>query len=215
MNNKDYYESIFLTDRDLLWENAPGKQVVINALEFMLMNGDITKHSKVIDIGCGSGFLLGRIQKEILGNEFSLNGVDISMNAIQKAGKHEGISFFCEDGAKTHFNDNEFDVLISYGTLEHFPDPEAGINEASRILRKKGVFLCMIPSLGIDRDDRSDEGWYEERLVNDGQVQQMQWNLFRDTWTAYFNNCGLILFDDTFSQKFGALKPGVFFFGRK
>jgi len=43
----------------------------------------------------------------------------------------------------------------------------------------------------------------------------MQWNLERSTWEQYFTEAGIVLFDIEFSKRFGALKPGNFYFGRR
>lgn len=73
----------------------------------------------------------------------------------------------------------------------------------------------MIPSLGVDRVDRSDEGWYDERPVKGSPILQKQWNFSRQTWEAYFSAAGLELFAMEQSKDFGAHRPGVFFFGVK
>jgi len=78
-----------------------------------------------------------------------------------------------------------------------------------------GVFFCMMPTLGIDRTDRDDEGWYEERQVQGSPINQMQWNLKRNTWEKYFADSNLLLFPLIGVVEFGAKKPGVFFFGKK
>ena len=68
-----------------------------------------------------------------------------------------------------------------------------------------------MPSLDYYRNDRTDEGWYEDLDVN----RQLQWNYLRKTWEGMFNKAGLILFDVDISKKYGALKSGVFFFGEE
>ncbi len=73
----------------------------------------------------------------------------------------------------------------------------------------------MMPTLGIDRTDREDEGWYEERQVEGSPIRQMQWNLKRDTWESYYEQAELRNYPIEESRIFGALKPGVFFFGQK
>lgn len=215
-NHKQYYEEIFSQGTEEQWERAPGKNVILNALQYYLKIGVCPKNADIVDMGCGSGFFLNEIRSEVPDNEFHLYGVDFSSKAIEKAKKqYPSIQFFCEDGSNTHFGEEEFNVLISYGTYEHFQNPEMGIHEAVRILRGGGLFFCMIPTLGIDRTDRNDEGWYEERQVQGSPIRQMQWNLKRQTWNQFFLQANLILFPMETSATFGALKPGVFFFGKK
>ena len=213
---KPYYEEIFSEGTEEHWEKAPGKTVIIKALQHQLDIGKIAEESSVIDVGCGSGFLLGRIQAEVPKNRFELQGLDFSEKAIVKAKrKYPNFHFYCEDGANTHFDSGKFDVVISYGTYEHFPKPQDGVKELARLLRKGGLFFCMMPTLGVDRTDRDDEGWYEERQVPGSPIRQMQWNLKRESWESFFTNAHLQTYPIEESKVFGALKPGVFFFGEK
>lgn len=159
--------------------------------------------------------MLNRIQREV-DPGLALVGLDISDTAIRRGRKiHRGLNLVCADGSQTPFEDSSFDALVSYGSYEHFPDPRRGLREAARILKPGSCFLTMMPALGVDRLDRNDEGWYEERGVPGSPVRQMQWNWKRATWEAAFEHAGLTLFESTGPSRFGALKPGVFFFGQK
>jgi SAM-dependent methyltransferase len=213
--SKQYYDGIFSSGIDSHWEKAPGKDVILGAIQRRHANSAFPRNSKLIDIGCGLGFFLNRIHSEV-NNQFQLYGVDFSAAAIDKGKKlYPHVNLFCEDGGATHFDNDEFTVLVCYGTYEHFKNPEMGIREVSRLLMPGGLFYCMMPTLGIDRTDRDDEGWYEERQVPGSPIQQMQWNLHRPTWEQYFLGCGLNLFPLNEAVAFGAKKPGVFFFGEK
>jgi SAM-dependent methyltransferase len=214
--SKQYYDGIFFSDADRHWEKAPGKDVILGAIQHYCANNTIPNNAKVVDIGCGSGFFLNKLHSEVLNNNFQLYGVDFSSTAINKAKKlYQHIKFYCEDGGATHFDNDEFAVLVSYGTYEHFRNPEIGIKELTRILKPGGLFFLMMPTLGIDRTDRDDEGWYEEREVQGSPIKQMQWNLKRHTWEQYFFKYDLMLFPFNEATSFGAKKPGVFFFGKK
>ena len=190
------------------WEKAPGKDVLINALKYFKKK--TTHFTSILDVGCGTGYFLNRVYNEV-SNDLSFYGVDISNTAIEK-GKilYPNFNLECGDAHKIKSQlSQKFDCIVSYGSFEHFSKPGIAIKEASRLLLKSGIILTMQPTLGVYRTDRKDEGWYEET----DNAKQMQWNLTRSTWEQYFTGVGIELFDIQFSKKFGALKPGNFYFG--
>lgn len=209
MNRRDYYENIYATSADGEWDAAPGKEVILNALARLRCLGRLGEGLDLVDIGSGTGYLLGRIKAEIA-PDWTLHGVDFAAPAVERGRQlHPGIELHCEDGAATHFADGSFDVVVSYGSIEHFPKPPEALVELARILRPGGIFLVMLPSLDIYRTDRDDEGWYEDL------TGQPQWNFTRDTWERHFRAAGLALWETRRAGAFGAMKPGVFFLGDK
>jgi SAM-dependent methyltransferase len=206
---KPYYETVFTNRSDAEWDQAPGKDVIVAGLSAGLGAGELGVVEHVIDLGSGTGFLLNRIHTEVSGS-WRLTGVDFSEAAVERGrGLYPAISFVCGNAAATDFPDGAFSVVVSYGSIEHFDRPEDGIAEAGRLLRPGGRFFIMVPSLEYYRDDRDDEGWYDDL------TGQPQWNLKRSTWESYFRAAALELGPPTEPANFGALKPHNFFFGVK
>ncbi len=108
---------------------------------------------------------------------------------------------------------SSFDFVTCYGSWEHFPDPGEAIREASRLLTPGGWFFAMMPTLGVHRTDRTDEGWYEDLPVEGCDRCQLQWNFTRDTWCKLFSSAGLQLAADDLSTRLRSPKAGVFYFG--
>ena len=215
-NLVDFYNKVFSEDSWGSWDDAPGKDVFVNAMGYYLQKRCIPEKAKIVEIGCGTGRLLNRIRKEVESNDFTLCGVDFSEAAVSLCKQaNSSIKAYCEDGSNTHFHNDEFDVALSYGAYEHFPVPSKAILELARILKPGGVFFCMLPTLGIYRTDRTDEGWYTDLSVGEGNPEQMQWNLVRRTWETYFREANLKLYPVEDAEQFGAKKAGVFYFGEK
>lgn len=87
----------------------------------------IARGNKTVDIACGEG-LIEKLAPETVGVEFSLN-------ALKKAKKNGAKYLVLADAQNLPFLDNTFDVAISAGSLEHFPNPQKAINEMARVAK--------------------------------------------------------------------------------
>jgi ubiquinone/menaquinone biosynthesis C-methylase UbiE len=91
----------------------------------------IGKHSKILDIGCGSAIIADTFQNFF---ETEVIGVDVIDRRIFP------IAFSLINGKKLPFPENNFDnVLIAY-TLHHAKDPIALLKEAARVCKGK-IFI--------------------------------------------------------------------------
>ena len=61
------------------------------------------------------------------------------------------------DMMKLPFESGSFDLVVHSDTLEHVPDPNAGLSECRRILRNEGACIFTIPII-MERLDRSRDG---------------------------------------------------------
>ena len=102
----------------------------------------LDNNSKILDIGCGKGFLLYEIKK-ILKN-IKIYGLDISKYAKKNAKKEIKKNIFIGDARKKlKFKDLEFDLAISINTFHNLKLPELSIalTEIERVAKEK--FLCV------------------------------------------------------------------------
>jgi protein-L-isoaspartate(D-aspartate) O-methyltransferase len=101
----------------------------------------LTSKSKVLDIGCGKGFLLFEISELLPGIE--IYGLDISSYAIENA--HPGVKNFVAVGTATELNysNDYFDLAFSINTLHNLYnyELEKALLEMQRVAKKK--FLCV------------------------------------------------------------------------
>lgn len=202
-----YYDRLYRLGRDAAWDEAPGKCVILSGVDGLVT----TPPARVLDIGCGSGYFLDRVRSGLpVSASTWFFGVDISPEAIKKAQAwYADLTFLTMDAEALAFEDNAFDLVLSYGVLEHVCRPHTALDEVRRVLMPGGHFFLLLPSLDHYRDDRTDEGWYPDTEA----IGQPQWNFLRSTWEAMFRQSGLHLFDMSLMWQYGARNPGVFYWG--
>ena len=110
---------------------------------------------KILDIGCGTGLCAIQIAKD---DRYEVAGIDNSAEMIkmcEKNAKKEGVTvdFRVATASRLPFEDQEFDMIFSNGSLHHWEKPVEVFNEMYRVLKPGGsVFvndLCENP----DRDE--------------------------------------------------------------
>ena len=110
---------------------------------------DSWQNLRVLDIGCGTGRLLLRGVKEAT----EVVGVDLSEGMIAKANEiyreegfaHKGV-FCVGDAYDLPFQDSEFDLALSTCVLFLLPDPEKGMTEMVRVVKKGGKIAMLNPA---------------------------------------------------------------------
>ncbi len=103
----------------------------------MINHYDLSKHARILDVGCGKGFLLYEFTQLLPNCE--VVGVDISSYAITHA-KDQIKGFLQISGAENlPFDDGSFDLVYSINTLHNLLIPEmfSALAEISRVSREK------------------------------------------------------------------------------
>jgi ubiquinone/menaquinone biosynthesis C-methylase UbiE len=88
----------------------------------------------LIDVGCGKGYLLHRIQEQY--PNLSLTGLDIV--SFDTKGKYQFVKGTVE---QLPFPDKSFDIVVCCHTIEHLLQPEICIHELMRICRKQLIIV--------------------------------------------------------------------------
>ncbi|MBI2063498.1 MAG: class I SAM-dependent methyltransferase [Candidatus Yanofskybacteria bacterium] len=135
----DFYKQYFQIEKDH-WLMRVRRLIIFDLLKkyAKLPDGKV----KILDFGCGSGYLVGELAK--LGyNSF---GVDNFDEAIEY-GKQRGIkNLSVVFGAETDYESSFFDVVFALDVLEHLENEEPVLREIERILRPGGVLIIMAPA---------------------------------------------------------------------
>ena len=108
----------------------------------MIEHYGIRAGDKVLDIGCGKGFLLYEISLLVPGVE--IYGIDISNYAIENAKEEIKDRLQVANATQLPFPDNHFDFVFSITTLHnlHNYDLDKALREMERV-GKRNKYLCV------------------------------------------------------------------------
>ena len=110
----------------------------------------LNSNSKVLDVGCGKGYLLFEILNQI--PKINIKGLEISKHAVKNS--YPKISKFITNAdakEKLPFNSKEFDLAISFGLFHNFNllELEKALKEFNRVAKKK---YLMVESYRNDKE---------------------------------------------------------------
>ncbi len=104
---------------------------------------DLGEGGIVLDCGCGNGVLLEEM-REVYSASF---GMDISHDMLKSSCLvKEGARILAVgDTEALPYKDESFDSVVCRGSLHHVPDPEMGLKEIGRVLKKGGSLVISEP----------------------------------------------------------------------
>lgn len=100
------------------------------------------QNKRVLDIASGEGYgtrgLLEAGAKHVI-------GVDIDPEACEHARRRYGVDVRQGNGEDIPLADSSVDVVVSFETIEHVPDPKKFVQEISRVLSPGGTVVISTP----------------------------------------------------------------------
>lgn len=95
----------------------------------------------LLDVGCGTGFLLGQIAQRYAAKQlFGVEPVAAMLNEAQKKlSSHVHLQQAWAE--RLPFADDSMDVVVSCSAFHYFPEPMQALGEIRRVLRPAGSFI--------------------------------------------------------------------------
>lgn len=115
------------------------------ALSEMIHGYSTSKDLKVLDIGCGNGYVLAqyaRFGADVTGVDLTSTAIELSRKRFEIAGLQG--SFVEIDGQSLPFPDEYFDIVCSMGVLHHISNPKPMVNEMFRVMKPGGRLIVML-----------------------------------------------------------------------
>lgn len=139
--SRDYYDQIYHFEQDT-------KQPDFKRIENFLARLEIYSGSRYLDVGCGVGHAMA--VAKIKGAE--CYGTDLSLTALTMAKKliSQEVNLVLSEGERLPFKKQKFDYVSAIGSLEHFRNPKAGLEEIRRVCSPCARICLVVPnSYGI------------------------------------------------------------------
>ncbi len=103
-------------------------------------------YDSVLDVGCGTGWLVRRIAPLL--TKGRIVGIDVATEMVRRAAQacagHANAEFVTGSVSQIPRQDEEFTKVLSVESAYYWPDPAAGMKEIYRVLRPSGVAWILI-----------------------------------------------------------------------
>ena len=190
--SSDLYQNIqsFYDESSELWESIWGehmhhgfyglhgthqkdqRQAQIDLIDALLHWAQIHQAEQILDAGCGIGgsalYLCDRYQANVIGITLSPKQAARANERAATAGLANKAHFQVADVLQTPFGDEQFDVIWSMESGEHYPDKSQFFQESYRLLKPGGKLLmatwCHRPCNSLAGNLTESEQWHLNSL---------------------------------------------------
>lgn len=110
-----------------------------------LVVATVAAPSRVLDLGCGTGYLLRVLAGRYPGAE-QLVGIDAAPQMVRTAAATAGddrLMFAAGVAEQIGYPDETFDLIVSTTSFDHWSDQQAGLSECARVLRRGGRLVLV------------------------------------------------------------------------
>ena len=152
--------------------------ITIEHLHRYALAKEFVQGKKVLDIACGEGYgshLLAETAEMV-------QGVDIDESIIAKAKtKYAGknLGFVAGSVEKIPFDPANFDVVVSFETLEHITAHDSMLAEIKRVLKPGGILLISTPDKKSYSDKHGYSNPYHKKELSEEEFKLLLKKYFR------------------------------------
>ncbi len=106
---------------------------------------------RVLDVACGEGYGAAAL---LSAGAASVIGVDISAEACSHAREKYGLDARVGSATSLPLPDRSIDLIVSFETIEHVPEPARFVQECARVLAPSGVLVISTPNVEAYNPER-------------------------------------------------------------
>jgi ubiquinone/menaquinone biosynthesis C-methylase UbiE len=140
---------------------------------------------RILDVGCGTGYLLGRLAARVPQAEL-LAGIDAApamIEAARDAAADARPRFVVGVAEQLPWPEASFDLVVSTTSFDHWADQRAGLAQCARVLAPGGCLVLadlfsvlLAPTLLAGRRDKARTGRRATQLVTAAGLHSVQWH---------------------------------------
>ena len=120
------------------WNAKRRRQSVQKLFDFAKLEGELD----CLEIGCGNGAVSRHFAREyrsdVIGTDIDPEQIELAQEGITEI---PNIRFLVADATSLPFEDNRFDVVMSFQVMHHISNWLDAMAEVSRVLRPSGYFI--------------------------------------------------------------------------
>ncbi|MDP6490838.1 MAG: methyltransferase domain-containing protein [Kiritimatiellia bacterium] len=152
----------------------------IQDFALLLAHADCVPNSRVLELGCGSGWAaewLARLGFKVTALDINADMLEFGrerMAACKRAFPETPMSvdFVTGDAEELDFDDETFDAVFCLNSMHHIPDIPKALTEIHRVLKKGGRFLFFEPGEGhaeaeVSKREMEEHGVTEKDIIID------------------------------------------------
>jgi 2-polyprenyl-3-methyl-5-hydroxy-6-metoxy-1,4-benzoquinol methylase len=112
-------------------------------LEFLTQTNLLKPNHRILEIGSGIGNIVFELNKQ----GYDIRGTDISSEAVAYGReKYPGINLEVQPAEALPYEDQSFDIVLSFDLFEHIAKINLHVSEVYRVLRDDGYYLFQTPN---------------------------------------------------------------------
>jgi SAM-dependent methyltransferase len=113
-----------------------------NRLILRVFRQYLGRHARVLEVGCGTGYVLQGLAAE---NRYELTGLESHIAGLRHARRRLPAVAFVQADARDLPYQSEFDAVGAFDVIEHIDDDAAVLAGIRRTLKPGGIFVATVP----------------------------------------------------------------------
>ncbi len=173
---KVLYDEMRENETDHWWFQARREILV------QIINSFVPKGAAVLDVGCGTGFILEKLQ-----HDYDAHGLDHAEVAVNYC--HERGLTFVKQGflGEETFNGKKFQLVSFLDVIEHIEDDLAVISIAKSYLSNDGYLMITVPAFQFLWSAHDEIHHHKRRYTKDSLTNLLEKAGYTVRYITYFN----------------------------